>query len=142
MHAEASPEAVFAILTDAYRYPDWVVGAKAIRSVDAAWPAPGSRFHHRVGIGPFTIDDSTKVEEIDPPHRLVLRARARPHGVARVTLDLVPANDGGTQIVMAEQPLSGIAAKLDGRLLEALIVVRNLESLRRLVRLATEEVAP
>jgi uncharacterized protein YndB with AHSA1/START domain len=142
MHAAAPREAVFAVLTDARRYPDWVVGAREIRAVDPTWPAPGSRFHHRVGLGPLTVDDSTKVEEIDPPRRLVLQARARPHGVARVTFDLVAADDGGTQIVLGEQPVSGVAARLDGRFLEALIVLRNLESLRRLVRLATDGAPP
>ena len=40
------PEAVFEVLDDPYAYPRWVVGARRIRSVDAGWPAVGSRFHH------------------------------------------------------------------------------------------------
>jgi uncharacterized protein YndB with AHSA1/START domain len=131
---EHPPERVFAVLSDPWRFADWVVGAKEIRAVDAEWPAVGSRFHHRFGAGPFTIDDSTVLEEIDPPKRLVLRARARPTGVARVELHLVPAG-GGTEVHMEERPVSGFAKRVDNPGLSALIVARNRRSLRRLADL-------
>src|SRR5688572_718381 len=97
-HFEQPPEVIFGVLTDPWRYADWVVGAKKIRAVDETWPEPGSRFHHRVGVGRLTIEDSTVVEAFNPPNRLVLRARARPAGVARVTITLVPTRDGGTDV--------------------------------------------
>ena len=50
----APVETVFAVLTDPTTYPSWLIGAADIRSIDRSWPAPGSRFHHRVGVGPFT----------------------------------------------------------------------------------------
>jgi uncharacterized protein YndB with AHSA1/START domain len=131
------PERVFDVLRDPWRFADWVVGAKEIRAVDATWPAVGSRFHHRFGVGPLTIDDSTVLEEIDPPTRLVLRARARPAGVARVELRLVPVT-GGTEVHMEERPVSGVAERLDNPLLDALVVVRNRRSLRRLAALVEE----
>jgi uncharacterized protein YndB with AHSA1/START domain len=136
LHLDQPPEAVFAVLEDAWQYGDWVVGAKHIRDVDQAWPAPGSRFHHRFGVGPLTIDDSTVLEEIDPPRKVVLRARARPTGVARVTVALVGTGDGGTDVEMTEVPIGGLAARLDNPALEALVVLRNRRSLRRLGRLA------
>jgi uncharacterized protein YndB with AHSA1/START domain len=96
IHLEQPPEAVFAALSDPWRFADWVVGAKCIRAVDGSWPQPGSRFHHRFGVGPLTIDDSTVLEEIVPPRHLVLRARARPTGIARVRVELQGTADGGT----------------------------------------------
>jgi uncharacterized protein YndB with AHSA1/START domain len=132
-----SPEAVFDVLLDPARYPDWLVGAKAIRAVDATWPSPGSRFHHRVGAGPLTIEDSTVLEALDPPRTLTLRARARPAGVARVTLRLTGTADGGTDVEMEERPVSGPARWLDNPLLEAAVAARNRKSLRRLARLVT-----
>lgn len=136
-HFERSPEVIFGVLTDPWRYPDWVVGAKKIRGVDETWPAPGSRFHHRVGLGRLTIDDSTVVETFNPPNRLVLRARARPAGIARVTITLVPTRDGGTDVEMAERPIGGPARWIHNPLLDALIAARNRKSLRKLGRLVT-----
>lgn len=138
---EHPPAAVFAVLSDPWRFADWIVGAKRIRAVDATWPEPGSRFHHRVGLGPFTIDDSTVLEEYEPDRRMVLRARARPAGVARVTIDLVPAGDSGTEVHMEEHPVSGFAERIDNPVLDVLIVARNQRSLRRLARLVAEHLA-
>jgi uncharacterized protein YndB with AHSA1/START domain len=136
LRTDATPEQVFAVLDDPWRFADWVVGAKKIRAVDATWPEPGSRFHHRFGFGPFTIDDSTVLEERVPGERMVLRARARPTGVARVIVDLVPA-EGGTEIQIEEHPISGFAERIHNPLLDALVVVRNKRSLQRLADLAT-----
>lgn len=136
MHLDAAPEAVFDVLADARRYADWVVGAKHIRDVDGNWPEPGSRFHHRVGFGPIDVADSTVVEVIEPPRRLVLRARARPAGIARVSLELAPGAGGGTDVEMREDVISPIASRLDNPGLQALIRLRNRKSLRRLERAA------
>src|SRR5947209_6120364 len=47
----ASTADVYAVLIDPRSYPSWLPGAEGIREVDADWPAPGSRFHHRVRFG-------------------------------------------------------------------------------------------
>lgn len=132
------PEAVWKALADGWRYADWVVGAKAIRDVDAGFPAPGTKLYHRFGVGRFTIDDSTVVEEVEEPRRIVLRARARPAGVARVIVELEPTPDGGTEIHMDEYPTSGVAKAVDNPLLRGAVAARNLEALRRLKNLAAE----
>jgi uncharacterized protein YndB with AHSA1/START domain len=131
----ATPDRVFAVLADAWTYERWVVGCEEIRDVDDGWPAPGATFHHSVGLGPVTVRDTTTVIEADPPRRLVLRARARPTGVACVELDLA-ALDGGTEVVMLERPVSGPPALLHNPLQDRLIHHRNEESLRRLKQLA------
>ena len=46
---DSPPSRVFAVLADPTTYPDWLVGAQAIRDVDPAWPAPGAKFSHRIG---------------------------------------------------------------------------------------------
>ena len=127
------PERVFAVLCDPEAYGDWVVGSHSIRDADADWPAVGSRFYHRVGAGPFTVKDHTEVLDVDPPHRLVLRARARPVGTAKIKMVLEP-QDGGTHVTMIEiagDPLSRLAIN---RLTDPLVHHRNVESLRRLRR--------
>jgi uncharacterized protein YndB with AHSA1/START domain len=131
----ATPDRVFAVLADAWTYERWVVGCKQIRTVDDGWPAPGATFHHCVGIGPLTVRDTTTVLESDPPRRIVLRARARPAGVARVEVELAEAG-GGTEVVIQERPVSGPPALLHNPLQDRLIHRRNAESLRRLKQLA------
>ena len=136
----APPEAVFAVLADGWRYADWVVGAKTIRHVDDAWPAVGSRFHHKVGVGPVEIRDSSVSEAVEPDRALSLRVKAFPAGSARVRIVLEPTDDGGTEIIMEEHPLEGFARRFDNPLQRAALRARNVESLRRLARLAEKGV--
>ncbi len=130
-----SPQRVFDVLSKPDSYGYWVVGSDSIRDADARWPAPGSRFHHRVGLGPLKVDDHTEVLACQPPERLKLRARARPLGTAIVTLHIQPTASG-CQVVMTEDagdPLSRIGIN---PLTQWALHLRNTESLRRLKKLA------
>lgn len=134
----ASPQDVWDVLTDAHAYGHWVVGSSHVRDVDAEWPRVGSRFHHSVGVRPLTLSDNTEVLEIDPVHRIVLAARARPLGTARVTLTLVPSGTG-TQVTIVEEPGDRLTWLLTANpVAQRLLHARNEESLRRLRRLAEE----
>jgi uncharacterized protein YndB with AHSA1/START domain len=138
IRTDVSPERVFEILTKAEAYSDWVVGAKQVRAVDDGWPAPGTAFHHSVGVGPAKLDDATTVVELDPPRRLVLRGRARPLGTMAIVLDVRRADDR-TEITISEQPAAGPPSWLRGPYawaMDVLIHLRNIESLRRLRRVA------
>jgi hypothetical protein len=137
----ASREAVWRVLADGYRYADWVVGAKRIRAADRGWPAPGSRFHHKVGVGPVEIKDSSVSEAMDEGRSLSLRVKAFPAGAARVRIILGETEDGGTSIKMEEHPIDGFARRFDNPLQQAALWLRNVESLRRLARLAEREEA-
>lgn len=134
-HVDASADAIFDVLDDARTYEHWVVGCKDIRSVDTDWPRVGAAFHHKVGLGPVSIKDSTSILERDRPHRLKLRARARPAGVAHVEFELAP-NASGTTVTILEEPVEGLPAKLHNPLQDRLIHGRNVETLRRLKWLA------
>jgi len=139
-HIKAPVDDVFAALADPNTYPEWLVGAKVIRSIDRGWPEPGSRFHHRVGlVGPLTIADSTESLEQEPGKRLVLEARARPAGRARVSFDLTP-EPGGTLVVMDEVPVGPLAPLRP--FLDPLTVVRNTKSLRELDGYLRSRIAP
>jgi uncharacterized protein YndB with AHSA1/START domain len=135
IRVDAPPERVWEVIADPRCYPDWVVGAKDVRHWDPEFPKPGTTFHHTFLLGPIPVKDSTSSLEADPPRRLVLRARARPTGIAHVSIELRPV-DGGTQIVIWERPVEGLAAILHSTLQDRLIKHRNDESLRRLKRLA------
>ena len=130
-----SPEAVWDVLCDPNSYAHWVAGSKQIRDVEGDWPEPGSRFHHRVGFGPITVSDHTESEHATPGRRLELKAKARPFGTAKVVLELIP-HDGGTRVVMTEDPGDPITALVFGPLTHLLVRGRNHESLQRLRELA------
>jgi hypothetical protein len=133
--ARCTPDAVFAVLSDGWLYATWVVGASRIRAVDEQWPAVGSELHHSVGTWPLLLDDSTKVIDVDPPAMLRLKARAWPSGEAHVELRVEPT-PAGCMITIEEHPSTGPAQIVPGPIMDALLHVRNEESLRRLVFLA------
>lgn len=128
---------VFAVLADPKTYAYWVVGADSIRDADASWPAVGAKLHHRVGVGPFKLNDNTEVLEVTKPVRLVLQARARPLGTARVILELIDLGDG-TQVTMIEGPGDRVSRLLHNPIADYLLRRRNDEALRRLGKLAGE----
>jgi uncharacterized protein YndB with AHSA1/START domain len=128
---------VFSVLADPKTYAYWVVGSDSIRDADASWPAVGSKLHHRVGVGPFKLNDNTEVLELTEPVHLVLQARARPLGTARVVLDLIDLGDR-TQVIMVEGPGDRFSRLLHNPVADFLLRRRNDEALRRLQRLAVE----
>lgn len=132
----ASREAVFAVMADAYTYPDWVVGAQRIRSVEGDWPDAGATFHHVVGVFPLRLRDSTSVVEVDAGKRLVLNARARPMGRAQVEFHLEDT-PGGTRVRMVEFPVSGPATLAPSLAVEPSIRKRNHITLERLEDVVT-----
>jgi uncharacterized protein YndB with AHSA1/START domain len=112
-----------------------------VRDADPGWPKVGSRFHHRVGVGPLKVNDHTEVLGVDPPHRLVMLARARPLGTAEVLMRLTE-RDGGTVVTtMTETAGDRLSRLMLNRLTDPPIRLRNAESLRRLKRIAETGVA-
>lgn len=134
----ATPEQVFDILMDARTYAEWVVGAKEIRDVDPSWPEPGSEFHHKVGVGPLEIKDSTTMVAHERPSFVKLEVHAGPVGSGIVEMRLKDCGDGATTVEMVEYPIGGPAEILDGPVEDAAIKARNAESLRRLKTLVEE----
>ncbi|HEX5984752.1 MAG TPA: SDR family NAD(P)-dependent oxidoreductase [Solirubrobacterales bacterium] len=135
VHIDAPPDEVFAVLSDPDCYPGWVVGASEIREYDEGFPEVGSRFHHEVGPGPLNIRDYSEVVEVDPPRRLVLKAKARPLGTATIELDL-RERAGGTEVRMQEAPGDRLTSLVVGNpVADSALRVRNAEALARLKRL-------
>ena len=127
----APPERVWAVLADPEKYGEWVVGAKEVRGYEGHWPEKGARFHHTVGIWPLHLRDQTSVLESDRPKSLVLQAKVRPFGSARIDLELSPSARG-TQVAMTEEPSAPFIARIARRLFDPVIYIRNSEALRRL----------
>ena len=129
------PEAVWDSLADPSGYAYWVVGSKEIRDADPGFPAPGTRFHHTIGVGPLTVKDHTEVIESDRPALMHLRAKGRPFGTATVILRMEPV-DGGTHVEIVEHPDGAYSLLALNPLLQLFTKARNAESLMRLEELA------
>jgi uncharacterized protein YndB with AHSA1/START domain len=129
------PEAVWDVLADPAGYAYWIVGSKVVRDTEGDWPAPGSRFHHTIGVGPLTVSDHTVALEAERPRRLKLRAKGRPVGTATVTLELEPRS-GGTLVRINENPDGVLGPLALNPLLHVTTKLRNAESLMRLEELA------
>src|SRR5690348_2165381 len=85
----APVERVYSVLSDGWSYSDWVVGTAHIRDVDAGWPAPGSRVHHKAGPWPLSIRDRSESLACEPGRMLLLKVHVWPLGAghAKFTLD-------------------------------------------------------
>ena len=128
----APPERVFEVLRDGWTFSDWVVGTAHVRDVDEAWPAPGSRIHHKSGPWPVSLRDETRVIDCEPPSRLVLRPKLWPFGELTATITLTPADNGSTRVALDEQLSKGPMIGLRTKITDMLLHGRNRESLRRL----------
>jgi uncharacterized protein YndB with AHSA1/START domain len=130
-------QAVWEALSDPYGYAYWVAGSKAVRDAEPGFPAPGTKFHHTIGVGPLKLRDHTEVIEAEPPGMLRLRAKGRPLGTATVILRLTPEADG-TSVEIVEHPDGAAAILALNPLLQLFTKVRNAESLARLEELALD----
>ena len=136
-YVNATPDAVFRVLSDPCSYAHWVVGASRTRKADSEWPRPGTRFHHTQGFFGIGVPDNTEVLSANPPRKLVLEARIRPFAVNKVEMHL-RARGGGTLVKMVEYPTGGLARLVPRRVTDLALHLRNVESLRRLRKMAEE----
>jgi hypothetical protein len=142
---DAEPDVVFGVLAEGWFYSNWVVGASHVRAVQEGWPAVGSKLYHASGVWPVVARDETLVEQVEPGRLLVLLARGRPLGEARVRIELAPSAAGtgaGTTVTMHESPVAGPGKWLHNPLAEMVLTRRNTESLARLTALVERHTQP
>jgi polyketide cyclase/dehydrase/lipid transport protein len=132
----ASRDEVWAAIADGWTYSQWVVGNSRMRAVDPNWPQVGSTIRHSIGVWPLLLDDVTVVEECQPLQRLVLLAKGRPFGKARITLQLFDIDGGGCRIEMAEVPVGAPMGWVPKRVALAAAFPRNRECTWRLAAIA------
>jgi hypothetical protein len=131
----ASRDEVWDVIADGWTYSQWVVGNSRMRAVDPTWPAPGSTIEHSIGVWPLLRDDETVVEDAEPYQQLVLLAKGRPFGKARITLRLFDVHVG-CRIEMAELPVGAPMGWVPKRAALAAAVPRNRECTARLAAIA------
>jgi uncharacterized protein YndB with AHSA1/START domain len=136
-YVDAPPEAIFRVLSDPCSYAHWVVGASRTRKADPGFPKPGTKFHHTQGFFGLGVPDNTEVLVSKPPKVLVLEARIRPFAVNKVEMRLRPRGSG-TLVTMVEYATGGLARLVPQMLMNPALHLRNVESLRRLRKMAEE----
>ncbi|MFD5747489.1 SRPBCC domain-containing protein [Streptomyces sp. NPDC127033] len=133
-----TPEAVWAVLSDAERYGDWVVGTAQAEPDEGQWPEVGATLRYQIRIGPLTLHNRTVVRRSEPPAALELEADSGPLGTARIAMELRPWG-GHTLLIFDEHPLRGAGGALHNGLLELAQQPRHRLVLRRLARLCEED---
>ncbi|WP_419997428.1 SRPBCC family protein [Streptomyces boninensis] len=134
----SSPSEVWHLLSDGFRYGEWVTGTQQVLAVDPNWPHVDSRLIVRVGAGRLTLDDTSTVRICDPERRLELEAKAGPFGAARISMTMTPWGEH-TLFDLDWHPLRGPGTRMHGLPTEYLIKVRNGMMLTKLARIAVRE---
>lgn len=141
IHLDAPPAVVFDVLCDPETYPRWLLGAQRIRHVEHGWPAPGTSFHHQVGLGPLHLKDRTTALDVEDERRLVLRAGIGPVGAATVRFEVEPEG-AGAHLRLIEEPRSGPLRRVWDGLSKVLVwtgvKVRNDLSVQQLADVVAE----
>jgi uncharacterized protein YndB with AHSA1/START domain len=138
---EASRDDVFEVLSDGWRYSNWVVGTSHMYAVQKDWPAAGSKLWHASGAWPLVVRDETEVISVEPARRMELVARGRPFGAAAIVLTLEDEG-AGCRVTMEEEPIAGVGRWLNNPVGHAMLHRRNVESLTRLKSLAERRTEP
>lgn len=136
----AAPREVWAVLCDASRYADWVVGTSESRVARGSWPELGSALEYTVRIGPWTASGTTVVRRVKAPDELELEVDSGPVGTARVAIEIRPWGEESL-VIMDEHPLRGLVGALHNAALDALIQLRHRDMLGRLAKVVEESAA-
>ncbi|MGV9291535.1 SRPBCC family protein [Streptomyces sp. NPDC003719] len=132
------PSAVWSLLSDGYRYGEWVTGTRAVLTADPHWPDVGAQLRVRVGAGPLTLDDTCVVRVCEPHQRLELEAKADPFGAARIAMCLIPWGEH-TLFVLDWHPLRGPGTRMHGLPVDYVVAIRNGMMLTKPARIAVRE---
>lgn len=127
------PEAVWAVLDDASRYGDWVVGTSGSKPAEGVWPEVGSSLSYTVRLGPKEFEGRTIVRRLERPRALELEADSGPLGTARIAFDIRSWGDQ-TLVILDEHPLRGLGGAVHNTALDALMQIRHRTMLGRFAR--------
>lgn len=134
---DAPRSAVFETIIDPETYPEWLLGARAIRDVDETWPQEGSAFRHVIGFPPLLIPGSSTARRFVRDQLFELGAGMGPLGEANVVFTLEDSATGGTRVQVEERFVAGPAGwtwRFARPIVAALVWGRNAISLESLQR--------
>ena len=136
---DAAPDAVWEVLNDTDRWPEWIDFTEKVTYVSDESFREGTVYREIAGPGPLSSESEWRVTEFDPPRRQVHRSDL---GIGKVviTFELDPA-DGYTRVhqtydfeVLPQfRPLGWLLERLIVRWLIQRGVNRTLSGLKRVV---------
>ncbi|WP_030768258.1 SRPBCC family protein [Streptomyces sp. NRRL F-2664] len=133
----AAPHEVWAVLADASRYADWVVGTSESRPAGGQWPAVGSSLEYTVRLGPWSASGTTVVRRVEAPAELELEVDSGPLGTARVAIEVRSWGEESL-VIVDEHPLRGLGGALHNAALDALLQLRHREMLATLAKVVEQ----
>ncbi|MFE7169726.1 SRPBCC family protein [Streptomyces sp. NPDC057616] len=135
---KASPQRVWAVLSDGDRYTEWVVGTSASWQTRGRWPEVGAALSYVVRLGPARLTNETIVRRSEEPTVLELEANAGALGTARIAFELRP---WGRQclVIVDEHPLGGVGGLMHNVAAEVVIQLRHRAMLARLAGICEKE---
>lgn len=128
---ERSVADVWAVLADASRYGDWVVGTSGTQPREGVWPQVGSSITYTVRLGRWSASGSTIVRRCEEPGVLELEADSGWLGTARIAVEVRPWGENAL-VVLDEHPLRGPGGFLHNTAVDTLIQLRHRSMLARL----------
>lgn len=129
------PEDVWAVLSDASRFSDRVVGPSATTEESGDWPQCGSTLEYTLRVGPWSVSGETIVRRHEPPRQLELEVDSGWLGTARIAIE-IRAWGEHTLVIFDEHPLRGPGGLLHNSALDAVLQLRNRSMLDRLAKTA------
>ncbi len=134
----APPEAVFALLIDLDRLPDWATIVVDSRDVTDRPITVGCTFRQTLKIAGQELDTGWRVTQLDPPGLIAYEASSATGGRLLMTQTITPRNAGSTVQVEVDYDLPG---GFLGKLLDMAVVEaqnareaeRSLQNLKELV---------
>jgi hypothetical protein len=129
---EATPEQVWADISDLSTHVEWMQDAAALRFRSESRAGIGTTFECDTVVGPLRMTDTMTVTEWDRPYRIGIEHVGAAHGVG--TFWIIEASATATQFIWVERIslptwLGGAAGERFARPILAAIWGRNLDQL-------------
>jgi uncharacterized protein YndB with AHSA1/START domain len=103
----ASPDAIFALLTDLDRLPEWATIVVDSRDVSAQPLTAGCTFRQTIRVMGRELDTEWRVTELEPGRRLTYDATAAMGGHLAMTQTITPRDGGSTVQLEVDYDLPG-----------------------------------
>jgi carbon monoxide dehydrogenase subunit G len=137
----ASPEDVFALLSDTARYSEWVTGTDAVTRTDG--PAAEGSTYDEINpvLGPWKAKTHWRVVEHDAPRRSRHETRDIPlSSHFQVVTEVAPEGDASrVTITLRGEPALGPVGAVFARLMQGQVERDNRRSVEAFAELATRE---
>lgn len=137
---DATPEAVFALLSHPSRMVDWMKSIESAEWAEGSLLESGGKFHMKYSYARKTHDITMELTEVNPPSKLAYHTIEGPYPI-EATFDLTSSGKGTsltyTQNAISDSKLSALGFILTGWFAKSMVrrmLRKDLEKLAELVQ--------